>query len=192
MAAIGLVGFFLLVGLLVAIFGVVIQRYLLYLMPVIGFILLGFGILTLIGQDQFLERFMDWVKFPFQYGWRKIRGNKTTEATGSGGLFAYGFGYGAAASSCMAPVFLGVVLLGFTLGGFIGGVFVFGLYAFAIGATMVIISYFASKGGEFVQKLVSNTDRIKKISGLLLLFAGLFVLFYYFFGKEYIGGFLSF
>jgi cytochrome c-type biogenesis protein len=192
MAALGIVSFFVIIGILVAIFGVAIQGVLMYLMPVIGALLLLFGLLTLLGKDFFLEKFMDFVKYPFQLMAAKIKGDKQTEATGRGGLFAYGFGYGAAASSCMAPVFLGVIFLGFTTGGLIGALVVFGLYSIAIGSMMIVFSYIAASGGKGIQKLISSTDTIKKISGLLLVFAGAFVLWYYFWGSSILGGFLSF
>ncbi|MBN1390249.1 MAG: cytochrome c biogenesis protein [Candidatus Thermoplasmatota archaeon] len=192
LAATGIVSFFVLIGILVAIFGVAVQSLLRYLMPVIGAILLAFGILTLLGKDLFLERFMDLVKYPFQRISTAIKGNRQTGSSGSGGLFAYGFGYGAAASSCMAPVFLGVIFLGFASGGLLGALVVFGLYAISIGSMMIIFSYIAATGGKGIQKLISSTEMIKRISGLLLMFAGAFVLWYYFFGSSILGSFLSF
>ncbi|MGA1820723.1 MAG: cytochrome c biogenesis protein CcdA [Thermoplasmatota archaeon] len=192
LAATGIVSFFILIGILVAIFGVAIQSLLRYLMPFIGGLLLLFGVLTVVGKDYFLERFMDMVKYPFRRISIAIKGKRQTETSGGGGLFAYGFGYGAAASSCMAPVFLGVIFLGFASGGLLGAVVVFGLYAFSIGAMMIVFSYIAATGGKGMQKLISSTDRIKKISGLLLMFAGVFVLWYYFFGSKILGSFLSF
>ena len=190
-AASGIIAFFLLIGIFVALFGAAIQSLLVYLMPAIGVILLVLGFLSLIGKDAFLERGVEYIKKPFSTMLNSIRG-KGQEEGGSGGLFAYGFGYGAAASSCMAPAFIGVILLGFAAGGLIGGMFIFALYALALGAMMVIFSFMAASGGSGLQKLVGSTTKIKRISGFLLMLAGLFVIWYSFWGYKYLGGFLSF
>ena len=191
LAGLGIITFFLLIGVLVALFGAIIQRYLGMLMPFIGGILLILGFLSLIGKDAFLERAVDLVKRPFKALSSKFRKERSSES-GSAGLYAYGFGYGAASSSCMAPVFIGVILLGFAAGGLIGGAVVFILYALSLGALMVLFSYMASTGGSGMQKIIASSAKVKKVSGALLMGAGAFVLLYYFWLYKYLGGLLPF
>jgi cytochrome c-type biogenesis protein len=192
-AAMGIVAFFIIIGIFVAIAGAAIQSYLYILMPIVGFILFILGLLTLVGWDMFLERSIDLIKTPFRMIAASIRGKSETESTGTGGLFAYGFGYGAAASSCMAPAFIGVIFLGLaTPLGWLGAVIVFIAYTAAIGVMMVTFSILAGRGAKILEKFVSSTDIVKRISGLLLLGAGIFVVWYSFWGYKLIGGFLSF
>lgn len=192
MAAIGIIAFFLIVAVLVALLGAVVKSWLVYLMPVIGFLLLLIGVITLIGKDDFLEKFIDLLKKPFTMLVTAIRGERQTEQKGSGGLFLYGFGYGAAASSCMAPAFIGVIFLGLNTSlGWLGAVLVFMAYTFSIATMMIVFSYMAATGSKSLEKFISSSDKVKRISGLLLVFAGAFVIWYAFWGYKYIGGFFS-
>ncbi len=191
-AALGIIAFFLIIAVLVAILGAVVKSWLITLMPVIGAILLLLGVVTLIGKDQFLEKFIDLIKRPFTYLIMMVRGNREPDPSGSGGLFAYGFGYGAAASSCMAPAFIAVIILGSsTAMGWLGGIIVFMAYTFAIATMMIIFSYLAASGSRVMERFISSTDKVKRISGLLLVFAGSFIIWYAFWGYRYIGGFFS-
>lgn len=191
-AAMGIIVFFLLIAVLVALLGAVVKSLLVFLMPFIGGILLLIGLLTLLGKDQFLEKFVDIIKKPFQILYYSIRGDRQSDPSGSGGLFAYGFGYGAAASSCMAPAFIGVIILGSSTAlGWLGGIIVFLAYTFAIATMMIVFSYMAATGSKGMERFISSTDKVKKISGLLLVFAGMFVIWYAFWGYKVIGGFFS-
>jgi len=190
-AALGIITFFLLVGALVALVGGVIGSLLQGLMPIIGTILVLLGLSILLGFDSFFERVMDLVKLPFTRAKEALFGNRFGGGGGSGGLFAYGFGYGAAASSCMAPVFIGVIVLGTSagggfLGGFFGGALVFTIYALVLGVMMALFTLLISSGSGILQSLVRNTEIIKKVSGGLLTAAGIFVVWYAFWGWKYL------
>ncbi len=184
-AALGLVVFFSIVGILVALFGALVSRYLVLLMPIVGGILFFLGFSIILGYDSYVERFMDLIKSPFQKLMNMIRGDRQNDENGIGGLFAYGFGYGAAASSCMAPVFLGVIVLGGVAGGFMGSLIVFLIYALSVGLMMVLITYLISIGSKSLEKVITNTDKIKKVSGFLLMAAGAFVVWYALWGEQY-------
>jgi cytochrome c-type biogenesis protein len=175
--------------LFVAIFGSVVQAYLFSLMPLVGGILLILGLSILMGFDHYLEMFMELIKKPFQKA-SAATGIKG-EGSGAFGLFAYGFGYGAAASSCMAPLFIAVMLLGLSTG-LIGGGLIFLIYAVSLGAMMVTISLLVSSSEGLINKLVSSMGVIKKISGALLVMTGCFVVWYFFFGYKVFSGILSF
>jgi cytochrome c-type biogenesis protein len=191
-AAVGIVTFFVLIGILVAVLGGAIQQYLRFLILPIGGLLIILGFLTFIGRDSFLERGMDYVKRPFEIIIARIRGRRAEEDSAAGGLFAYGFGYGAAASSCMAPAFIGMILISLTIGGILGGALIFGLYTLSLGAMMVLFTYLAASGSGFLQKLVSKTEIIKKVSAVLLMGAGLFVIIYVLFLESTLGALFSF
>ncbi|MGA1866015.1 MAG: cytochrome c biogenesis protein CcdA [Thermoplasmatota archaeon] len=192
-SALGIIAFFLIIAALVAVLGAIVKEILIYLMPVMGFIILGLGILTLIEKDRFLEQFVNMLKYPFHYVFGKIRGDKPSNPTGATGLFAYGFGYGAAASSCMAAPIIVVILLGSSTSlGWVGGLIVFLAYAVAIAVMMIIFSNLAAKGAKGLEKYISSSSKVKKISGVLLISAGFFIIWYAFWGYKVIGGMFSF
>lgn len=189
-AASGIIAFFLLIGIFVAIFGAVVQSYLYSLMPVVGGILLILGLSIILGFDSYLERMVEIVKRPFTKIGEAL-GAKTSTEGGVGSLFAYGFGYGAAASSCMAPIFIAVMLLGFSTG-LIGGGVIFLVYALSLGAMMVFVSLMVSSSEGLITKLISSMDTIKKVSGGLLILTGAFVIWYFFWGYRLFSGILNF
>ncbi len=192
LAALGIISFFVIIGILVAMIGSAIQQYLRFFIIPIGGLLVVLGFLTLIGKDAFMERGIDYLKKPFEYIFSKIRGTRYEDDSGTSGLFAYGFGYGAASSSCMAAPFIGMILISFGAGGLVGGMLIFGLYTLSLGAMMVIFTYMASSGSELLQKLVSKTDTIKKVSAVLLMMAGSFVVLYALVLEQYLGSLFSF
>ena len=191
-AAAGIITFFILIGILVTIVGGAIQQYLRFLILPIGGVLVILGFLTFIGKDSFLERGMDYIKRPFEIMIARMRGRSSEEDSSAGGLFAYGFGYGAAASSCMAPAFIGMILISFAIGGILGGALIFGLYTLSLGAMMVLFTYMAASGSGFLQRMVSKTQVIKKVSAVLLMLAGSFVIIYVLFLESTIGAYFSF
>ncbi|MGA1822678.1 MAG: redoxin family protein, partial [Thermoplasmatota archaeon] len=101
-AAGGIISFFLLIGIVVGLLGLIfdsvstIQGFVMYLMPIVGTIMIVFGILMFLEKDAFLEKFVDAVKVPFRKITSRFRKEDAQESSGGGGLYAYGFGYGAA------------------------------------------------------------------------------------------------
>ncbi len=191
-AAVGIITFFVIIGILVAVLGGVVSRYLRYLIIPIGGILIVLGFLTFIGKDSFMERGMDQIKRPFEMIIARLRGRSNEGDSMAGGLFAYGFGYGAAASSCMAPAFIGMILISLTIGGIMGGALIFGLYTLSLGAMMVLFTYLAASGSGFLQKMVARTEIIKKVSAVMLMAAGAFVIIYVLFLESTLGSFFNF
>ncbi|MGA1822991.1 MAG: hypothetical protein ACMUIG_10750, partial [Thermoplasmatota archaeon] len=76
--------------------------------------------------------------------------------------------------------------------GIIGGLLTFIIYSLALGAMMIVFSYIAASGSKTIGRLVSSTDKIKKASSVLLVLAGLFVIWYYFFGSQLFGDIFQF
>ncbi|MCK5772687.1 MAG: redoxin domain-containing protein, partial [Thermoplasmata archaeon] len=78
-AALGLVVFFSIVGIMVALFGALVSKYLVLLMPIVGGILFFLGLSIILGYDSYIEKFMDLVKSPFQKLTYMIRGDRQTD-----------------------------------------------------------------------------------------------------------------
>ena len=102
---------------------------------------------------------------------------------GSGlkGFIIFGIAYAIAALSCTLPVFLAVVSGALTVGGFTSGLFQFVSFALGMGfiITLVAISsvIFKETVNRWLRRLVPF---IAKISGILLIFAGGYILYFWF------------
>lgn len=197
MAAAGIVTFYLIIGLVVWFISLLISSRswtnVMYavLTPLIGILMIIFGLLMFMGKDAFLERFIEGFKSMFSRLLRR-KGSQQNEAKGgAGGLYIYGFGYGAASASCMAPIFITVLFLGID-GGILGAPVVFIVYSLALGGMMVLFSNLAASGSSVINKFISSGDTIKKVTAGLLVVAGIFVLIYNFFLEEYFTGLFNF
>lgn len=95
------------------------------------------------------------------------------------GMFTYGLGYGAAAASCTAPIFLAVILGALVLPEFSQRVFVIIIYILSMVILMIAITLALSMAGRgAVQKLASYTGVIKKISAVVLIAAGIYLVIF--------------
>src|SRR5207249_4149310 len=111
-ASLGIVTVYGIIALVVFAAGFAAQAVLPWISPVVGVVLIAFGILTLLPyQYHFLTR-------PFIALKKAIAarfGGKSEPSVGTK-LFAFGAGYGAAGFACVAPPFIGAVLNASALG----------------------------------------------------------------------------
>jgi cytochrome c-type biogenesis protein len=180
-AGFGIVLVFLIMGLIAISLGEAanLTDYLVYMGPIVGVILIILGALMLTNlQYHALIR-------PFQKLRTMIFGEKTPGSEDKGGyytkLFSYGVGYGAAATACTAPLFIAVLLAAIVAGTFVDGLVLLLMFSITILLLMTSITLLLSAfGQESVQKLAAHTDTIKKISGLILVIVGTYLLYYYY------------
>jgi cytochrome c-type biogenesis protein len=96
-----------------------------------------------------------------------------------GGLFLYGLGYGAAAAGCTAPIFIAVLVAALSAG-LIFGLIVLILYNLVAAILMISITIaIAYFGAGVAQKLSQYTEKIKKISGAVLIVVGIYLIWFY-------------
>ena len=102
---------------------------------------------------------------------------------GSGikGFIIFGIAYAIAALSCTLPVFLTVVASALTVGGFTSGLFQFASYALGMGFVITVVAIgsvlFKETVNRWLRRLVPVVARL---SGLLLIFAGGYILYFWF------------
>jgi cytochrome c-type biogenesis protein len=179
-SGIGIILVFLIIGLVAISLGTAanLGQYMIYMGPIVGIILIVLGALMFTNlQYHALIR-------PFQKLRTKLFGEKTVEEGSKTGyytkLFTYGIGYGAAASACTAPLFLALLLTGLVTGTLLDGLVILLIFSVTIILLMMAITLMLSAfGQESVQKLSAHTDTIKKISGLVLIIVGAYLLYYY-------------
>lgn len=98
------------------------------------------------------------------------------------GFFLFGVAFGATSLSCTLPIFLMVVGSSITAGDFTGGLLQFTSYILGMGSIMLVLTLGIAvvKEGVVVGALRTILPYIQKISALLLLLAGGYIVFYWF------------
>jgi len=160
----------------------------------VGILGLIVGIILIVLGGLLLTPFQYWkIIRPFQTLWTRLRGigrKKEEDVTGDsisgggksgfyGGLFLYGLGYGAAAAGCTAPIFIAVLVAALSAG-LIFGLLVLILYNLVAAILMISITIaIAYFGAGAAQKLSQYTEKIKKISGAVLIVVGIYLIWFY-------------
>lgn len=106
---------------------------------------------------------------------------------GYGSVFAFGASYAVASLSCTLPVFLTVVATQVTRGSFVSGVATFLAYGLGMALVLVGITVALALGKQaIVSKLRASARYINRISGSILVLAGLYIV--WFWGTNLISG----
>ncbi|MGL1930667.1 MAG: hypothetical protein OCC45_02775 [Desulfotalea sp.] len=97
------------------------------------------------------------------------------------GFFLFGMAYGAASTSCVLPIFFGVVISSVGDGGLSGSLLQFGYYmsgVFLILASLTVGTALLKKGvvEKFLKKLIPY---VHKVSAIFLIIAGAYILYYW-------------
>jgi cytochrome c biogenesis protein CcdA len=115
------------------------------------------------------------------------KAKRAGSGTGWGRVFTFGVSYAIASLSCTLPVFLSVVATQLTQRSFAGGVAVFIAYAFGMSLVLVGLTVVMALGKQsLVQRLRGSAQYINRISGGILVVAGLFIV--WFWGTEIASG----
>ena len=141
------------------------------------------GLLIVMGAVMFTAVQYNWLVNPFRSLRQRLLPNWTpNEArTVQGKLFSYGVGYGAAGFGCVAPPFIAAVLGATVLGGFVAGAAVLAVYAAVVLALMAAITVvLATVGQAAVKKINRYTEVIKKVSAVVLIVAGAYLIYYWY------------
>ncbi len=97
------------------------------------------------------------------------------------GFFLFGIAFGASSLSCTLPIFLMVVGSSITAGDFGGGLLQFISYILGMGSVMLTLTLGIAvvKEGVVVGALRRILPYVQKISGILLLIAGAYIVYYW-------------
>ncbi len=147
------------------------------LQPIVGVLL------VLLGAVMFTAVQFNWLVNPFRRVRQRLFPDWTpnTVQSTSGKLFSYGVGYGAAGFGCVAPPFIAAVLNATTLGGTMGGLAVLLTYAsIVVGLTIATTFVLATLGQTALRKINRYTEAIKRISAVVLIIAGAYLLYYWY------------
>jgi len=93
-------------------------------------------------------------------------------------FFYYGFFYPLIGISCGGPILAGLSLFAFASGGFLSAFTAFLIYSAVMAILMILVSFLVGLSREGLLKAVGNSVlTIKKISGVILLLVGAFLIF---------------
>lgn len=93
-------------------------------------------------------------------------------------FFYYGFFYPLIGISCGGPILAGLSLFAFASGGFVSAFSAFLIYSAVMAILMIIVSLLVGLSREGLLKAVGgSTPVIKKLSGVILLLVGIFLIF---------------
>lgn len=171
------------------------------LVVTLGFVTLfaAIGVILSLGGD-FVIKIMPWaavligVSLVFLGVWLLIGGHlyfavfsrlasRVQRRGGSGviGFLVFGIAYGVAALSCTLPVFLVVVGSALALEGFTAGLLQFVAYALGMGFIITLVTLGTAFSKEAVYRWLHRlVPVVARLSGLLLIFAGGYILYFWF------------
>ncbi len=115
------------------------------------------------------------------------KAKRAGRGTGWGRVFTFGVSYAIASLSCTLPVFLSVVATQLTQRSIVGGAAVF--FAYGLGMSLVLMGLtvvIALGKQSLVRRLRGSARHINRISGAILVVAGLFIV--WFWGTEITAG----
>ncbi|HKJ65919.1 MAG TPA: cytochrome c biogenesis CcdA family protein [Desulfopila sp.] len=158
------------VGLAVSAGGAFLGRFMPWIALIVGALLCILGISILFGKH---------ISLPFML---KIGGkigdprNMTLK-----GFFLFGVAFGATSLGCTLPIFLAIVGSSFTAGDLVGGAVQFVSYILGMGVVLLILTVGMAfvKEGVVVGAMRRFLPYAEKISGLLIIIAGSYIVYYW-------------
>jgi cytochrome c-type biogenesis protein len=179
-AAFGILIVYLLLGALIMIIGAPIYPYITILAPIAAIFVIVLGILMLTNYqyyfitdrvNKYVNAVLSRIKFKDKTLADRINDNEL------GGIFAYGMGYGFAAAGCTLPIFLLIITGALSTGGFLSGMLMFLVYGLGAAIFMVAVTLLvATSKDSILNKMKMSTHKIKVISGLFMIVAGIALL----------------
>ncbi len=167
-ASLGVITFFIFLSIIVIIIGKEIIKYLGYIAPTIGFILIILGLILFAGysfKTNLIHKTLDKLKS------KEIRSKRN--------IYLFGFGYGAASIGCTLPLLFTMIIVPLTTGKILNVFLSLLVYSIAINILMIFVTYLVAwSENNLIKKMVKSTRTIKKLSGLALIIIGGYLVYY--------------
>ncbi len=166
----GFVLFFGVMGVILSLGGQLVTKFIPWMAVLIGISLVVMGVYLLLGKH-------------ISFSLLARLGGRLNGGAGSGllGFGVFGIAYGMAAVSCNLPIFLVVVGSALSLQGPVSGMLQFVSFALGMGFIVTIVTFgsaFFKEGlRRWLKRLIPIIDRL---SGILLILAGGYILYYWF------------
>ena len=185
----GIVLVYLVIGVIIiglVIFGMKISGAAIsYMKPVVGAVLLLMGVLTVLD----VPINTGYITAPFSRLKERIRPSRGVQQVSfsPSGLFLYGVAYGSASASCSVPVFIALVGVSVSTGNPMDALVTFLVFLFSLWLLMAVMTAVLSVSEEKVRRgLMRHYIAIKKVTGVVFLFAGGYLVWLFLEGAGYI------
>lgn len=173
----GFLTVFVVLGFTIAAIGQVLYGILPWLSVAIGILLVVAGSLLWSGKQWEVNtsRYVDRLS-------NRIQSGK------NGSMYVYGLIYAVASLGCTLPIFLMLVAQSIVLGKVGQGVVNFILYAAGMGLVVVLISILSMLANAWVKRSLRRIlPFISRISALIIVLAGLYIIYYWLIGHHLVG-----
>ena len=108
------------------------------------------------------------------------KANRAGKGKGYGNVFGFGVSYAVASLSCTLPVFLTVVATQLTQRSFAGGMVIFLAYGLGMSIVLLSLTIVMALGKQsLVHKLRASARYINRVSGAILVLAGVFIVWFW-------------
>ena len=166
----GFVVFFGIMGAILSLGGQFLLTYIPWMAVIIGVALILLGIYLLVGGHFYTS-------LPARLAGRLGKNG----GLGIKGFLIFGIAYGIAALSCTLPIFLVVVGSALATKGFTSGLLQFVSFALGMGFVIAIVTIGSTLFKETVNRWLRRlVPVVARLSGLLLIFAGGYILYFWF------------
>ncbi len=162
--ALGIVTVFSTIGAIASLVGAVINPYI----PILELVA---GIATVfLGVTMLIEINFSALSLPL----------KAPKRRGTTGIFLYGVVYGLATLGCSAPIFFAILFWAIA-GGLVSGIITFLIYSIGMGLPMILTTILVAMAKEATLKRIVNvTPWLQKISGVILIIIGIYLIYFYY------------
>lgn len=180
-AALGVMTFAVILGLVIALLGAGVAQglsisssapsiFVRAFRGVVGALLVTLGIAQLLGWN-LKPRLVDALAFYTR--------PKRDGSMGSGSsLYLYGLGYNAAGMGCTGPILAGLVIVGFASGGATAALGAFVVFALTMGALMLVVSILVAASEEtLLTRMKVAAPKLARVASYALILAGVFNLY---------------
>ena len=160
----GLITTFSIIGAVASILGNIINPYIPLLELLAGVTTVLFGVSMLFD-----------INIPF------TPALKAPKQKGFIGIYLYGIIYGLATLGCSAPIFFATLFWAIAQSGPINGLITFLVYSLGMGVPLITTTILVSLvKKKIIKRLTKLTPKIQKFSGIILVFIGVYLIYYYY------------
>lgn len=173
----GFVVLFGFVGAVLSPIGELLKPYIEWVSVVIAILLILLGVYILFGGHVY-------VNLPARLAKRLSQSG----SIGINGFLVFGIAYGLAALSCSILLFTGMVVTAYSSGGFANAFWQFLLFALGMGLIITVVTIASALLKETVNRWLNRlVPVVTRLSGLLLFFAGGYMIYYWFVVGDILG-----
>jgi len=163
-----MVSFFILLSIVLIIIGRGIIPYLRYIAPLIGFVIIIAGILLFKGYT-----------FKTAMIQKGIDNLRSENARSRRNIYLFGFGYGAVSIGCTLPLLFAMIIVPLTTGKITTVVLSLLSYFIAMSLLMISVTHLVAwSKNRLIIRMLDSSVKIKKISGIVLIVVGAFLVYY--------------